>query len=76
VAIFPRKEAGAQLLRDTRGDPPDNGVLLSAHELSVDALCVWPVQFVVGQCTVASLLIEAESQLKSRRRNSSAPDVC
>ena len=39
MAIFSRKEAGAQLLRDTRGDPPDNGVLLSAHELPVDALC-------------------------------------
>jgi hypothetical protein len=63
VTIFSRAEAGAQLLRDTRGDPPDNGVLLSARELPVDALWRWPVQFVVGQCTVARILIEAESQL-------------
>lgn len=65
MAIFPRNEACAQLLRDTRGHPPDNGVLLSAHELAVDALCGWPVQFVVGQCTGARILIEAESQLNS-----------
>ena len=47
MKLISRTEAGAQLLRDTRGDPPDNGVLLSAHELPVDALWRWPVQFVV-----------------------------
>ena len=65
MTIFSHAEAGAQLLRDPRGDPPDNGVLLSARELPVDALWRWPVQFVIGQCTVARIRIEAESQLNS-----------
>ena len=68
MTIFSLAGAGAQLMRDTRGDPPDNGVLLSARELSVDALWRWPVQFVVGQCTVARILIDAESQLNSQDR--------
>ena len=68
MTIFSLAGAGAHLMCDTRGDPPDNGVLLSARELPVDALWRWPVQFVVGQCTVARILIEAESQLNSQDR--------
>jgi hypothetical protein len=62
VKIFSRAEAAARYARRS----PDNGVLLSAHELPVDALWRWPDQFVVGQCTVARILIEAESQLNSQ----------
>jgi hypothetical protein len=65
VKLISRTEAGAQLLRDPRGDPPDNGVTPLGARLPVDALRRWPVQFVVGQCTVARILIEAESQLNS-----------